>query len=42
MLEQRSLYNCMAVRCQLLYSSGGFIRVFVDTRGGLVAVYRGG
>jgi hypothetical protein len=28
-----SLYSRMAVRCQLLYSSGGFVKVFMDARG---------
>jgi hypothetical protein len=29
-----------AVRCQLLYSSGGFIEVFIDARGGLFVTVR--
>ena len=27
------LCDCVAVRCQLLYSSGGFVKVFTDARG---------
>jgi hypothetical protein len=27
------LYNYMAVRCQLLYSPGRFVKVFADARG---------
>jgi hypothetical protein len=30
---QGGLYNCVAVRCQLLYSSSGFVKVFADARG---------
>jgi hypothetical protein len=31
----RSLYNHMAVSCQLCVSPGGLVRIFVDARGGL-------
>ena len=27
------LCDCVAVRCQLLYSPGGFVKVFADARG---------
>jgi hypothetical protein len=34
------LCDCVAVRCQLLYSPGGFVKVFADARGGLFVIVR--
>jgi hypothetical protein len=35
MLGGRSLYNYIAVSCQLCVSLGGLMRIFIDIRGGL-------